>query len=59
MKELLNYHHKAEEKMKDFDHFIVGEHPEYEKTRCFFVVRKDGEKIDFSIGKCILHLDQS
>lgn len=57
MKELINYHHKSEAKLKDFDHFEVGEHPDYEKTRCFFVVRKNGEKEDFSIGKCIQNLD--
>jgi len=39
--------------MKDFEAFEVGVHPSFEKTRCFFVVRKDGTKEDFSITKCI------
>lgn len=53
MKELIKFHSKVDEKMKDFDHFEVGEHPLHEKTRCFFVVRKNGEKEDFSVGKCL------
>lgn len=53
LKELLELHEKKEQKMRDFDHFEVGVHPQYEKTRCFFVVRKDGSKEDFSVTKCI------
>lgn len=53
LKELLELHEKKETKMKDFDHFEVGVHPQYDKTRCFFVVRKDGSKEDFSVTKCI------
>lgn len=44
--------------MKDFDHFEAGEHPSYPKTRCFFVVRKDGSKEDFSISKSIISLEK-
>jgi len=43
--------------MKDFESFEVGPHPEFEKTRCFFVVKKDGTKEDFSVSKCILALE--
>jgi hypothetical protein len=57
MKELLKFHEKSDEKMKDFDHFEAGEHPNYEKTRCFFNVKKDGSKVDFSVSKCILNLE--
>ena len=53
MKEILRFHAKADEKMKDFTHFEVGPHPEYPKTRCFFVGKKDGKKEDFSVSKCI------
>jgi len=53
MKEILKFHTKCDEKMKDFDHFEVGVHPEFNKTRCFFVVHKDGTKEDFSVSKCI------
>lgn len=52
-KELLSYHDKADEKLKDFKNFIVDVHPEYQDTRCLFVVRNDGSKEDFSIVKCI------
>ena len=59
IKELLQLHHKAEEKLRDFDAFEVGVHPQFEKTRCFFVVRKDGSKEDFSVTKCIQALENS
>lgn len=58
MKELIKYHSSYDTKFKDFDHFEVGEHPNFEKTRCFFVVRKNGEKEDFSVGKCTQNLDK-
>jgi len=51
--ELLKYHDNAEEKSKDLKHFTVGTHPLYKQTRCFFVVRNDGTKEDFSSTKCI------
>lgn len=57
IKELLQLHDKGEEKLRDLDHFEVGEHPDFAKTRCFFVVRKDGAKEDFSISKCITKLE--
>lgn len=53
VKEIISFHDRSEAKMSDFDHFEVGTHPQFEKTRCFFVVRKDGTKEDFSITKCI------
>jgi hypothetical protein len=58
IKELLEFHEKKDQKLKDFSHFEVGAHPNFEKTRCFFVVRKDGSKEDFSVTKCILKLEQ-
>lgn len=58
LKELLQFHEKHDQKMKDFDHFACGVHPDHEKTRCFFVVRKDGSKEDFSVTKCIMALEQ-
>ena len=53
LKEIVKFHQKADEKLKDYDGFVVGPHPEYPKTRCFFVIRKDGTKEDFSVSKCI------
>ena len=57
MKEILKFHDKAEAKMKSFDHFEVGAHPEFTKTRCFFIVKKNGTKEDFSVSKCISNLE--
>lgn len=51
------FHDKHEEKMKDFSYFEVGVHPQYEKTRCFFVVKTDDTKEDFSCSKCINNLE--
>ena len=57
MKEILKFHPKHDEKMKDFDRFEVGPHPEFTKTRCFFVVNKESKKEDFSVSKCIQNLE--
>jgi len=43
--------------MSGFDHFEVGCHPEFTKTRCFFTVKADGTKEDFSVSKCIANLE--
>jgi len=51
--ELLKYHESYDEKSKDIKHFTVGQHPLYKQTRCFFVVRNDGTKEDFSSTKCL------
>lgn len=66
MKEIIKYHPKHDEKMNGtgspdtaFDHFIVDQHPNYRNTRCFFVVRKDGTKEDFSMSKCIELMEKS
>jgi hypothetical protein len=57
MKEILRLHDNHDGKMADFDHFEVGCHPEFTKTRCFFSVKKDGSKQDFSVSKCIANLE--
>ena len=59
MKEILRHHHNYYGKIAEFSHFEVGPHPEFTKTRCFFVVRKDGAKEDFSVSKCINNLEQA
>mmetsp|Transcript_25662 Transcript_25662/g.22684 ORF Transcript_25662/g.22684 Transcript_25662/m.22684 type:complete len:217 (+) Transcript_25662:405-1055(+) len=51
--ELLKFHEAFEQKAKDLDHFTVDQHPEYKSTRCFFVVRKDGTREDWSFQKCL------
>lgn len=57
MTDLLKFHDKADEKAKNLDFFEVGAHPEFQKTRCFFVVKKDGSKEDFSVSKCVANLE--
>lgn len=57
MRELLKFHDKAEDKQKDLSHIEVGAHPEFTKTRCFFVVKSDGSKEDFSVSKCTHNLE--
>lgn len=42
--------------MKDLKDFTVGLHPEFNQTRCFFVVKNDGTREDFSFHKCISNL---
>uniref|UniRef100_A0A3Q7GAC4 Protein DCL, chloroplastic n=1 Tax=Solanum lycopersicum TaxID=4081 RepID=A0A3Q7GAC4_SOLLC len=36
-----------------FSVHLVGYHPDFENSRCLFIVRKDGETVDFSYWKCI------
>ena len=53
VKEIISFHDRTDAKMANYSHFEVGTHPQFEKTRCFFVAKKDGTKEDFSITKCI------
>lgn len=53
VKELVSFHERGEEKLKNLDHFVVDVNPSYIDTRCFFVVRSDGTREDFSVVKCI------
>ena len=57
MNEIIKFHARSGDKLKDFASFQVGPHPEYNKTRCFFVVKTDGTKEDFSVSKCIMNLE--
>ncbi|WVZ73509.1 hypothetical protein U9M48_021808 [Paspalum notatum var. saurae] len=51
---LLPYHPQYEKKVGcGIDYITVGLHPEFENSRCLFIVRKDGERVDFSFWKCI------
>lgn len=53
LRELLKFHDKGEEKLKDLDHFEVGMNEKFKETRSFFIVRGDGKKEDFSFVKCV------
>ncbi|KAH6758951.1 DCL protein [Perilla frutescens var. frutescens] len=35
------------------DYISIGYHPNFGSSRCLFIVRKDGELVDFSYWKCI------
>ncbi|XP_031254436.1 protein DCL homolog, chloroplastic-like [Pistacia vera] len=51
---LLPYHPNYFEKTGcGIDHIMVSYHPDFEGTRCLFIVQKDGEMVDFSYWKCI------
>ncbi|GLT58564.1 hypothetical protein SLA2020_314470 [Shorea laevis] len=51
---LLPYHPGAEKKIGcGIDYITVGYHPDFEGSRCLFIVRKDGELVDFSYWKCL------
>ncbi|CAN1323780.1 Protein DCL, chloroplastic [Linum perenne] len=51
---LLPYHPEFEKKIGcGLDYIMLGNHPDYSSSRCMFIVRTDGESIDFSYWKCI------
>ncbi|XP_010263539.1 PREDICTED: protein DCL, chloroplastic [Nelumbo nucifera] len=51
---LLPYHPQYEKKIGcGINYITVGYHPDFEGSRCLFIVRKDGELVDFSYWKCI------
>lgn len=58
LKELLKFHDKGEKKLENVDHFTVDIHPEFKETRCFFIVRTDESKEDFSAKKCIANIKE-
>ncbi|CAM0943920.1 unnamed protein product [Alopecurus aequalis] len=54
LERLLPYHPQYEKKIGcGIDYITLGLHPEFENSRCLFIVRTDGERVDFSFWKCI------
>ncbi|KAL5557008.1 hypothetical protein UlMin_039244 [Ulmus minor] len=54
LERLLPYHPEYETKIGcGVESIMVGYHPDFEETRCMFIVGKDGQLIDFSYWKCI------
>ncbi|OMO78933.1 Copper amine oxidase, N2/N3-terminal [Corchorus capsularis] len=54
LERLLPYHPECDRKIGcGIDYITVGYHPDFEGSRCLFIVRKDGEYVDFSYWKCI------
>lgn len=52
LKDILSYH-PNENKGHNFEYFTTGQNPEFKNSLCFFIVKKDGTKEDFSINKCL------
>ncbi|XP_021726657.1 protein DCL, chloroplastic-like [Chenopodium quinoa] len=54
LERLLPYHPECDNKIGcGVDYITIGYHPQFQDSRCMFIVRKDGEFIDFSYWKCI------
>ncbi|KAL9225638.1 hypothetical protein vseg_001539 [Gypsophila vaccaria] len=54
LERLLPFHPEFEKKIGcGIDYITIGYHPQFEESRCLFIVRKDGELEDFSYWKCI------
>ncbi|XP_050365164.1 protein DCL, chloroplastic [Argentina anserina] len=54
LERLLPYHPEAAKKIgSGIDYVTVGYHPDFESSRCLFIVQKDGTLVDFSYWKCI------
>lgn len=56
VKELLKFHHKGKEKLEQCKGIAVNNNEQYENTRCFYIVKEDGSREDFSFHKCINQL---
>lgn len=54
LERVLPYHPAYENKIgSGVDYITIGYHPNFGSSRCLFIVRKDGELVDFSYWKCI------
>ncbi|TKY75063.1 DCL protein [Spatholobus suberectus] len=54
LEKLLPFHPESEKKIGcGVDYITIGYHPDFERSRCLFIVRQDGELVDFSYWKCI------
>ncbi|GMN35150.1 hypothetical protein TIFTF001_005124 [Ficus carica] len=54
LERLLPFHPEFEKKIGcGVNYITVGYHPDFERSRCLFVVQKDGKLVDFSYWKCI------
>ncbi|KAF8406314.1 hypothetical protein HHK36_008400 [Tetracentron sinense] len=54
LERLLPYHPEYEKKIGcGIDYITIRYHPNFENSRCLFIVQKDGKLVDFSYWKCI------
>lgn len=49
-------HPNYEVKGKNLKTFAIGKHPEHPDSKCFFIVKENGEQEDFSVSKCLQQL---
>jgi hypothetical protein len=52
LEDVLKYH-PNKQKTEGLDYFTTGQHPDHPENKCFFIIKKGGEKNDFSINKCL------
>lgn len=57
IKEISEYH-PNQDKFKKMKAITIGHHPEHKDNKCFYVIREDETKEDFSILKCIQKIDE-
>lgn len=54
VEKLLPFHPESQKKIGcGIDYITIGYHPDFDRSRCMFIVRQDGELVDFSYWKCI------
>ncbi|KAL8492308.1 hypothetical protein ACS0TY_023796 [Phlomoides rotata] len=54
LERLLPHHPECEKKIGcGVNYITIGYHPNFDSSRCLFIVRNDGELVDFSYWKCI------
>ena len=53
MIDLLKYHDKAEEKLKNLKDISIDVHPGHPDTKRFMIIRNNGAKEGFRLSKCI------
>jgi hypothetical protein len=51
--DLVKNHNNGELKLKNFSFFTSGKPKEHDYSRCFFIIKNDSSKEDFSVHKCI------
>lgn len=52
--DILKYHHNYDQKSKDMKYITTGKQEQYTThSKCFFIIKNNKKKVDFSIYKCI------
>ena len=59
LKDVLKLHPEYLTKSGIIESFTVDNHEVYTDTRCFFINKADGTKVDFSVNKCLTNLAES